>query len=146
MNYEIINKGISHNKVLYADTDQMGVVYHSNYFRWFEQGRTELLKKWGVTYKDYEKAGFQLPVVEADIRYRQAALYDDELRIESRVVKAKRASILFSYEIYQSNGDESRKDKLLVTGHTKHANLSLEGKVKPWPSFMQNILDQIKGE
>ena len=68
-------------RVRYAETDQMGVVYHANYFVWFEVARTDLLRARGWTYREMEQAGVSLPVIEAHCEYRRPARYDDEVDI-----------------------------------------------------------------
>jgi acyl-CoA thioester hydrolase len=110
--------------VRYAETDQMGVVYHANYFVWFEVGRTDLLRQSGWTYRDMERDGFSLPVVEARCEYRQPARYDDviEIRTTGRLLSPVR--VRFEYEAVRV-GD----DALLASGHTVHA--SLDGALRP---------------
>ena len=76
-------QSVSTVRVRYAETDQMGVAYHANYFVWFEVGRTDWLRTFGVTYRDLEAEGFLLPVIEAHCEYRASARYDDDLRITS---------------------------------------------------------------
>ena len=71
-------------RVRYAETDQMGVVYHSNYLIWFEIGRTDWLRETGWTYREMEAEGIQLPVIEAHCTYRLGARYDDDIEIRTR--------------------------------------------------------------
>jgi acyl-CoA thioester hydrolase len=108
-------------RVLYGDTDQMGVVYYANYLRYFEAGRGEFLRAHGQHYRDIENAGLRLPVVEATVRYQRPAKYDDVLVIETTVAEAKRASVLFTYRVLR--GAEE-----LATGATRHACLDLQGR------------------
>ena len=70
-------------RVRYAETDQMGVVYHSNYIIYFELGRTEAMRRIGITYSELEKRGYGLAVIETGARYRSAARYDDLLTIRT---------------------------------------------------------------
>lgn len=112
-------------RVLYADTDRMGIVYHANYLRWCEQGRGEWMRGRGRTYKDVEGAGIYLPLVEAHLRYHAPAVYDDILVIETRLVYAQRASIKMGYLIWV----EARPEKSIVTGYTIHAVTDAEGHV-----------------
>ena len=72
-------------RVYFEDTDLSGVVYHANYFIWFEVGRTDLLRDLGWTYREMEAAGFGLPVIEAHCAYHRPARYDDEIEIRSRM-------------------------------------------------------------
>src|SRR6476646_5368618 len=74
---------VSRVRVRYAETDQMGVVYHANYFVWFEVGRTDLLRAAGWTYREMEADGLSLPVIQAQCDYKQPARYDDELEIRT---------------------------------------------------------------
>jgi acyl-CoA thioester hydrolase len=111
-------------RVIYADTDQMGVVYHAQYLRMFEMGRTEYLRASGLRYRDLEKTGLFSPIVEAYLKYRAPARYDDMLVIETSCDTKSRASLRFDYRILcQETG------KLLVTGYTRHAFLDKNGKV-----------------
>ena len=102
-------------RVRYAETDQMGVVYHSNYFIWFEIGRVELLRSLGFSYREMESDGYNLPVVEVRCRYKTPALYDDTLVIRTRIVNLRPSLITFSYQtIRQSDG------ALLAEGESIH--------------------------
>lgn len=105
--------GITHIRVYFVDTDLMGVVYHSVYLTWFEIGRTELLRDGGMSYAEVEARGVSLPVTETTFRIRQPALYDDWIRIESRVASVRTREVRFEYTIW-------RDDVLLVEGSTTH--------------------------
>ena len=103
-------------RVRYAETDQMGVVYHANYLVWFEVGRVELLRQRGLNYKRMEiEDGCGIVVVEATVRYKRPARYDDELRIETRVVQVRGSVVRFGYRIVRL-ADEL----LLCEGETVH--------------------------
>lgn len=123
-------------RVIYADTDKMGVVYHSNYLRWFEMGRTEMLRKLGHPYTEMEAAGYNLPVSEAFCKYLEPARYDDLIRIETCVAKIKRASVRFEYELFNDSDDT-----VLVTGYTKHACVDHNGTVVRLPAFLKEALE-----
>lgn len=103
-------------RVLYGDTDQMGVAYYANYLRWFEAARNEYLRAAGFPYRKAEAAGIRLPVVEALCRYASPAHYDDLLRIESWVEERGRVRIRFAYRILREGGSD-----VLATGSTVHA-------------------------
>ena len=92
-------------KVRYAETDQMGVVYHGNYAQYLEIGRLEWLTALGVSYKDMEASNVMLPVVSLNINYKKSAHYDDILTITTTLIKPPTASIEFAYEIRNSSGD-----------------------------------------
>lgn len=103
-------------RVIYADTDAMGVVYHTNYIKWFEVGRCELLRSIGYPYARLEEEGILLPVAECNCKYKHPAVYDDILEITARVGEMKGATVLMEYEIRKKE-----TGALLVTGSTKHA-------------------------
>jgi acyl-CoA thioester hydrolase len=109
-------------RVIYGDTDQMGVVYYANYFRYFEFGRSEYFRAHGGSYAEVERAGLQLPVVEASCRYKAPARYDDMLAIQVSVEQVRGASIVFTYELFR----EGEPRTLLCTGRTLHACVSRE--------------------
>jgi acyl-CoA thioester hydrolase len=103
-------------RVRYAETDQMGVVYHSNYLIWFEVGRVELIRQMGLDYKRMEEEeGCGISVVDVHARYRLPARYDDELVIETRLLAARRAVVKFSYRILRDVDGV-----LLCEGETMH--------------------------
>lgn len=123
-------------RVIYGDTDQMGVVYYANYLRWFEAGRNELIRAAGLRYRDFEERfGLRLPVTEASVSYRLPARYDDLLAVETSVAEIRRASARFEYRIL-------RGADLLATGHTVHACVDLEGRVTRLP---RELLDRLSG-
>jgi acyl-CoA thioester hydrolase len=103
-------------RVRYAETDQMGVVYHSNYFIWFEVGRVELLRQLGFTYREMEsEAQCLIAVAEARCRYKAPARYDDVVLIRSHLKNVRESLIHFGYEaIRESDGT------LLAEGETTH--------------------------
>jgi len=103
-------------RVIYADTDAMGVVYHTNYIKWFEVGRSELLRSLGYPYARMEEEGILLPLAECSCKYRSPAVYDDMLEITARLAEMKGATLTLEYEIRKQETGE-----LLVTGATKHA-------------------------
>ena len=108
-------KYYSEIRVIYADTDAMGIAYHANYLRWFEIGRSEWLRQIGYAYARLEKEGVWLPVTEVNCVYKLPAYYDDVLEIASWVDKLGGASIIMAYEIKRKVTDE-----LLVHGKTHH--------------------------
>jgi acyl-CoA thioester hydrolase len=103
-------------RVRYAETDQMGVVYHSNYLVWFEIGRVEFMREHGLSYKEMElEEGCMIAVVEAVARYRAPARYDEELVIETELQSARGAVIRFEYRVVRPEDGV-----LLCEGHTVH--------------------------
>ena len=131
---KIIN--VTTYRVIYGDTDQMGVVYYANYLRWFEKGRSEFLRQIGQPYATIEQRGLHFPVIEVTCRYANSARYDDDIRIETEITELGRASLSFGYRISR----ESNND-LLATGTTKHACIDHAGKVTRMPAW---LLDTIK--
>jgi acyl-CoA thioester hydrolase len=115
-------------RVIYGDTDQMGMVYYANYLRYFEIARNEYLRIAGATYRRFEEThGLMLPVVEAQASYHRSARYDDELVISAAVRPRGAASVRFDYEIHRADGEK------LVSGHTVHACINREGRVTRLP-------------
>ncbi|MDY2587680.1 acyl-CoA thioesterase [Winogradskyella aquimaris] len=99
-------------RVRYGETDQMGVVYHANYAVYFEVGRTEWLREFGLSYSAMEAEGIMLPVISLNINYKNSARYDDVLKVKTKLKKMPTASIEFDYEL------SNDKDELLATGNT----------------------------
>jgi acyl-CoA thioester hydrolase len=99
-------------RVRYAETDQMGVVYHGNYAQYFEMGRVEWLRNLGLSYSEMEKQGIMLPVVSLTLNYKKPARYDDLLTVRTIFKKQQSVKIEFDYEIY------SEKGELLTTGNS----------------------------
>jgi len=121
-------------RVIYGDTDQMGVVYYANYLRFFEAARNEFIRAKGLRYRDVEREyQLMLPVVEAGVQYRRPARYDDLLTVEIALAEARRATARFRYRVL-------REDELLATGHTVHACVDLEGRVRRMPAGLLSSL------
>ncbi|MCO6148411.1 thioesterase family protein [Flavobacterium sp. NRK1] len=99
-------------RVRYAETDQMGVVYHGNYAQYFEMGRVEWLRNLGVSYKSMEEEGVMLPVVSLTMNYKKPARYDDLLTVRTILKKQESVKIEFDYEIKNEEGE------LLTTGNS----------------------------
>jgi acyl-CoA thioester hydrolase len=103
-------------RVRYAETDKMGVVYHSNFVIWFEVGRVELFRQLGFQYSDMEAVdNCHIPVVDLRVRYKAPAQYDDEIVVRTRIKNVRSSLLHFSYEIFR----ESDRT-LLATGETMH--------------------------
>ncbi len=119
-------------RVLYGDTDAGGVVYNANFLRYFEIGRTELMRAWVCSYSDIEKLGFVLPVTECWARYKAPAFYDDMLTIETTIAEISTLKCKFSYRIVRKE-DGTERPKLLVKGYTVHAAVTKEGKLTRLP-------------
>ncbi len=127
---------ITSYRVIYGDTDQMGVVYYANYLRWFERGRSEFLRQIGLPYATIEAAGFHFPVAEVTCRYAQSARYDDVIEIATTLVDLSRVYLAFDYKISR------QADQLtLATGSTKHACIDHEGQVKRIPKMLVDAVE-----
>jgi acyl-CoA thioester hydrolase len=90
-------------RVRYAETDQMGVVYHTNYLIWCEMGRTELMRQLGATYAELERQGVYLVVSRAQIRFRSSAGYDDPVRVRTRVTRVRSRGVTFHYTVERAD-------------------------------------------
>jgi acyl-CoA thioester hydrolase len=123
-------------RVIYGDTDQMGVVYYANYLRWFERGRSEFLRQIGLPYATIEAAGLHFPVAEVTCRYAQSARYDDVIDIATTLVDLSRVYLVFDYQISRQADQLS-----LATGSTKHACIDHEGQVKRIPKMLLDAVE-----
>ncbi|MEZ4404638.1 MAG: thioesterase family protein [Kofleriaceae bacterium] len=121
---------IAYQRVIFGDTDQMGVVYYGNYLRYFEGARAEYWRAQGKSYRDLDDAGVALPVVEAHCRYRRPARYEDLLAIEVEVTELRAASLVFSYLV-------RREAELLAEGFTRHAVIGPTGKPRALPDVLR---------
>ena len=123
-------------RVIYGDTDKMGMAYHANYFRWFEIGRTELFRQLGLSYKSIEDKGIFLPVSETQCKFSAPARYDDLITIETTVDGALRAGVKFNYRIFR------QEDQILLArGYTKHACVDRSGRVVRPPKFITSLIE-----
>ncbi|WP_446899816.1 acyl-CoA thioesterase [Clostridium sp. LBM24168] len=103
-------------KVRYAETDKMGIAHHSNYYIWFEAARGDFIKKADITYKDMEKKGIMMPLVETYCKYSKAAKYDDDLIIETFIAEFNPVKISFNYRVLnENNGEVLAKGKTTQT-------------------------------
>jgi acyl-CoA thioester hydrolase len=123
-----VTKTRARYRVIYGDTDQMGVAYYANYLRWLEIGRTELLRQTGFPYTGIESRGLHFPVTEVTCSYFKPARYDDQLVIETSLADLGRASLVFRYEIYRQDNPEP-----IASGSTKHACVDGQGRVTRIP-------------
>jgi acyl-CoA thioester hydrolase len=110
-------------RVRYAETDRMGVVYYANYFVWFEVGRTDWLRQTGWTYREMERDGISLPVIEARCEYRQPARYDDEIEIATNGTLVTPVRVRFDYALSRAGDDTA-----VAAGHTVHAAVDPDGR------------------
>jgi acyl-CoA thioester hydrolase len=116
-------------RVRYAETDQMGVVYHSNHLIWFEVGRVELMREMGFSYRDMERDdGRFIAVAEAKCRYRAPVFYDEEVVVRTRLKSVRESVVVFSYELLRAEGGA-----LLAEGETTHIVTDMNMKVAALP-------------
>lgn len=108
--------------VRYGETDQMGRVHHANYLLYFEEARTAMMRALGISYAEMEKRGIGLPVRQADLRYRNAAFYEDVLHVETRVERLGPASVTFAYRLVRPSDGS-----LIATGSTELACIQMAG-------------------
>jgi acyl-CoA thioester hydrolase len=120
-------------RVIFGDTDQMGVVYYANYLRYFESARAAYWRALGKSYKDLEAWDVALPVVEAHCRYRRPAHYEDLLDVDVDVSELRAASLRFAYRIY-------RGPELIAEGDPRHAVIGSDGRPRRIPAVMRDAL------
>ncbi|HWW18563.1 MAG TPA: thioesterase family protein [Candidatus Saccharimonadales bacterium] len=123
-------------RVRYAETDQMGVVYHANYLIWFEVGRVELMRALGIEYKRMEtEDDCHIVVVDVSCHYNASARYDEVVRVRTRISESRNRTIRFSYEVFRDSDRE-----LLAVGETLHVICGRNGKAKLLPEKYRAIL------
>lgn len=130
-------------KVRYYETDQMGIVHHSNYYRWFEVARTELLDAIGFNYAKVEKEGILLPIVETNCHYKRGAKYGDTVIVEAFIERLTYAKIIMNYKVLRENDG-----CMLAKGYTVQAFVDQDFKVinfkKQYPKTYQQIVEHAK--
>ena len=99
----------------YSETDQMGIIHHSNYAVWFEAGRTDFFKKIGFSYKEIEGRGILLPLYEMNCKFKSPARYEDEITIKTSLKEITKVRVIFSYKVIND-----MDEKLLSLGETMH--------------------------
>ncbi|WP_343486069.1 thioesterase family protein [Allomuricauda sp. d1] len=118
-------------RVRYAETDQMGIVYHGNYAQYLEMGRVEWLRALGITYRSMEETGTKLPVIFLQINYKKSAKYDDLITVETTLKKIPTVRIEFDYKVYGENGE------LLAEANTVLVFIDMAtGKPKRCPKYI----------
>jgi len=127
-------------RVIYGDTDQMGVVYYANYLRYFELARSELLRAHGRSYREMEAEGLSLPVVEATCRYVAPARYEDLLLVGIEVPEVTRVTVTFRYEVTREG-----ESAVLCTGSTVHACLGKAGRPARLPDWVAALVSPSTG-
>ena len=129
-------------RVRYAETDQMGVVYHSNHFIWFEVGRVELLRQMGFSYRDMESQdNCFIAVAEAKCRYRAPVRYDEEVVVRTKLLNVRESVIHFGYELRRAEGDT-----LLAEGETTHIVTDAAMKIATLPDKYMKVFRAALGK
>lgn len=123
-------------RIIFGDTDQMGVVYYANYLRFFESARAAYWRDLGKSYKDLVEWGIALPVVEAHCDYRRPALYEDILVVDVEVSALRGASVKFGYRI-------TRDDTLIALGYTRHAVIGTDGRPRALPDQLRAAIPRV---
>jgi len=136
-------------RVRYAETDQMGVVYHANYVVYFEIGRTDFMRQRGILYSEMEREGVVLAVVDVSARFIKPARYDDLLLIDTRLTRATNVRVQFDYHIYQAqNEDAGEAGPVLCEGRTSLGCVNGEGRPtrfrSPWREKIQAAISQVE--
>jgi acyl-CoA thioester hydrolase len=122
-------------RVRYAETDQMQVVYHSNYLVWCEIGRTEFIRALGTPYAELERQNVTLAVVEAHLRFHAGARYDNLIRVTTTISEVKSRTITFDYVITNAETGER-----FVTASTKLASLTRDSRLTTLPEQLRAVL------
>jgi len=120
-------------RVIFGDTDQMGVVYYANYLRYFEGARAAYWRGLGRSYKDLEAWGVAMPVVEAHCHYKRPARYEDLLEVETWISEVRGASLRFAYRIW-------RAGELVAEGNTRHAVTGVDGRPRALPPALRDAI------
>ena len=123
----------------YAETDQMGVVYHANYLAWCEVGRTEYIRQSGMSYREMEAAGVQLAVSDLEMRFHAPARYDDVVRVETRLADVRSRTVTFDYVVVKA--DSAAR---LVSVSTRLISLDRSGRphAMPVPVPVRELLER----
>lgn len=111
-------------KVYYYETDLMGCVHHSNYIRYFEELRVSMFNQIGLNIKKLDELGYYCPVVSVQAEYKSMLRFDDEFRVEGKVLEYNGITLVIGYEIYDNNTNE-----LKTTGTSKHCFVTKAGKI-----------------
>jgi len=124
-------------RVRYAETDQMGVVYHANYLIWCECGRTEYIRAAGTPYAQLERDGIALAVVDVTMRCHAPARYDEMIRVETSLSDVKSRTLTFDYVITRAESGER-----LVSARTVLASIDSEGRITSLPRAVRDRLER----
>lgn len=127
-------------RVLYADTDMMGVVYYGNYGRFFEMGRTEMVREMGLPYIELERAGIVMPVFSVESKYRNVIRYDELITIETTVMKLPEVRMEFFHKIYNESGSLAHEAKVVLVFLDMKTNRPVRA-----PERLVNLMENYSG-
>lgn len=120
-------------RVRFCETDAMRVVYHSNYFTWFEVSRVDMMDRLGMPYKELDAKGFHLPVLEVNAKYFKSAFFDDRITVRAMIKERPRAVVKIEYEVLRGN-------EKICEGFTRHAFVDNKGApMRPPEEFLNKI-------
>ena len=135
------------HRVAYYETDQMGIVHHSNYIRWFEEARDEVVREYGIDYRQIEAQGVLMPVVNVACDYKSATKYGDEVKIYACPCYFNGIRLRYEYEVRGEDGS------LIVTGRSEHCfidaltrkPLNLKKRMPQYCEALSRLVDRVKG-
>lgn len=125
-------------RVRYAETDQMGVVYHANYLIWCEMGRTDFIRRRGMSYADIERSGTLLAVADLSARYHAAARYEELIRVRTTLASIRSRAIVFDYLV--TNAESGAR---LVTASTTLIAVDSSGRPRSLPAEVQRLFEEV---
>jgi acyl-CoA thioester hydrolase len=125
-------------RVRYAETDQMGIVYHSHYAVWLEIGRTEFCRAAGLPYRQLEESGLRIPVIGLELKYRRPARYDDDLTVRTTLAQLSPRGLTFAYEVLD------RGELRMADGSTRHIFADIQGKARRAPESVVQTLERFR--
>lgn len=129
------HESVSALRVRYAETDQMGVVYHANYLIWCEIGRTDFIRSLGTPYAALERDGVLLAVSDVSLRFHASARYDDPVHVHTRLTDVRSRAMTFAYRIVHAD-----TDVLLASGTTALVSMTRDGKLVAMPAPVRSLL------
>lgn len=132
-----VQESVSEFRVRYAETDQMGVVYHANYLIWCEIGRTDFIRQCGMTYAQMERDGVKLAVTECQLRMHASARYDELIRVTTTLAAVRSRSVQFAYTI--ANADTGER---IVSAVTTLISVNADGRTVSIPAEIRALLER----
>lgn len=125
-------------RIRYSDTDQMGVVYYGNYPRFYEIGRTEMIRDFGYTYKELEESGVYMPIADLTCKYHKSLFYDELITIKTVLNEMPRARMVFHHTIFNSKNELVHSAEITLVFLSKETNRPVRA-----PEYMINALNKM---